>query len=143
MAYQEACQRYEYPYCYETFKRKVEEMRKGKPVKRKRRRNKPYQRASYPGQKVQVDVKYVPAECVTSGIKYYVYVAVDECSRRSYHQMYEEHSTYSSAQFLEELMQKVPFPIRKIQTDNGTEFTNKQRTNNTTKKTLFEEKLKE
>ena len=40
-------------------------------------------------------------------------------------------------------MQKVPFPIRKIQTDNGTEFTNKQRTKNATKKTLFEEKLKE
>ena len=60
VAYQEACQRYEYPYCYETFKRKVEEMRKRKPVKRKRRKNKPYQRAAYPGQKVQVsrsDVK--------------------------------------------------------------------------------------
>lgn len=142
-AYQEASQKYEYPYCYETFKRKVEEMRREKPVKRKRRKNKPYKRAAYPGQKVQVDVKYVPAECVTSGAKYYVYVAVDECSRWSYHQMYEEHSTYSSAQFLEELMRKAPFPIRKIQTDNGTEFTNKQLTNDATKKTLFEEKLKE
>ena len=46
VAYQEACQRYEYPYCYETFKRKVEEMRREKPVKRKRRKNKPYKRAA-------------------------------------------------------------------------------------------------
>ena len=143
LAYQEACQRYGYPYCYETFKKKAEAMRKQKPAKRHRRKNKPYQRASYPGQKVQVDVKFVPGECVTSGEKYYVYVAVDECSRWSYHQMYAEHSTYSSAQFLEELVRRAPFQIRRIQTDNGTEFTNKQLTKNANKRTLFEEKLRE
>jgi len=37
--------------------------------------------------------------------------------------MYNEHSTHSSKQFLEELVKEAPFAIRMIQTDNGTEFT--------------------
>ena len=55
--------------------------------------------------------------------KYYEYIAVDECSRLAYRQMYEEHSTYSSYLFLKELVKATPFQIREIQTDNGTEFT--------------------
>ena len=35
--------------------------------KRSARKNQPYQRAEYPGQKVQIDVKYVPTRCVTNG----------------------------------------------------------------------------
>ena len=90
--------------------------------KRTARKNKPYTRAEYPGQKVQVDVKYVPSYCVTNGQKYYQYTAVDECTRWTYREMYEEHSTYSSAQFLANLVKKCPFSIREIQTDNGSEF---------------------
>ena len=46
--------------------------------KKAHRKNKPYQRAEYPGQKVQIDVKYVPSYCTVNGIKYYQYTAVDE-----------------------------------------------------------------
>lgn len=109
--------------------------------KRKERKNKPYKRAEYPGQKVQVDVKFVPTECVTNGRKYYQYTAVDECTRWTYRELYEEHSTYSSAQFLINLVKKCPFPIREIQTDNGTEFTNALLTKTTDTKSLFEELL--
>ena len=85
---------------------------------------KPYARTEYPGQKVQIDVKYVPSYCVLNGQKYYQYTAVDECTRWTYREMYDEHSTYSSACFLTNLVKNCPFPIREIQTDNGAEFTN-------------------
>ena len=109
--------------------------------KRTVRQNKPYIRAEYPGQKVQVDVKYVPSYCVTNGQKYYQYTAVDECTRWTYREMYDEHSTYSSAQFLMNLVMKSPFPIREIQTDNGTEFTNALLQKNCDHKSLFENLL--
>ena len=35
--------------------------------KRKGRKNKAYARAEFPGQKVQVDVKFVPSYCVADG----------------------------------------------------------------------------
>ena len=109
--------------------------------KRTARKNKPYARAEYPGQKVQVDVKFVPSYCVTNGRKYYQYTAIDECTRWTYREMYEEHSTYSSAQFLANLVKKCPFPIREIQTDNGTEFTNALLQKNCDHKSLFENML--
>jgi len=109
--------------------------------KRTARKNKPYARAEYPGQKVQVDVKFVPSYCVTNGRKYYQYTAVDECTRWTYREMYEEHSTYSSAQFLANLVKNCPFPIREIQTDNGTEFTNALVQKKCDHKSLFENML--
>jgi len=109
--------------------------------KRTARKNKPYARAEYPGQKVQVDVKFVPSYCVTNGHKYYQYTAIDECTRWTYREMYEEHSTYSSAQFLANLVKKCPFSIREIQTDNGTEFTNALLQKNCDHKSLFENML--
>lgn len=49
---------------------------------------------------------------------------MDECTRWTYRELYDEHSTYSSASFLANLVKNCPFPIREIQTDNGAEFTN-------------------
>ena len=77
--------------------------------KKKKRKLKPYRRADYPGQKIQIDVKYVPSYCVADGRKYYQYTAVDECSRWTYREMYDEHSTYSSKDFLLKLMERAPF----------------------------------
>jgi transposase-like protein len=104
------------------------------------RKPKPYQRAEYPGQKVQVDVKFVPSYCVVSGQKYYQYTAVDECTRWTFREMYDEHSTYSSTDFLKKLILNCPFPIREIQTDNGTEFT-RALISDGGKPSLFEEML--
>ena len=101
---------------------------------------KPYQRAEYPGQKLQVDVKFVPTYCVTNGMKYYQYTAVDECTRWTYREIYDEHSTYSSVEFLVELIKHCPFPIREIQTDNGAEFT-RALTSNDGGLSLFEKAL--
>lgn len=114
-----------------------------KPGKQQIRKNKPYQRADYPGQKIQMDVKFVPAYCVTNGDKYYQFTAKDECTRWTYREMYAEHSTYSAKCFLENLIRKAPFPIRMIQTDNGTEFTNALLVTKSKHKTMFEEALTE
>ena len=54
--------------------------------------------------------------------------------------MYDEHSTYSSTDFLKKLILNCPFPIREIQTDNGTEFT-RALISNDGKRSLFEEML--
>ena len=110
--------------------------------KKKYRKNKPYRRVEYPGQKVQIDVKYVPSYCISNGKKYYQYTAVDECTRWTYREMYDEHSTYSSLDFLIKLIKTAPFPIREIQTDNGTEWT-KALISKSGSKTLFEKQLEE
>lgn len=145
LAYQELVEKDGYTRSYGGFKRIAARLKSTKPdkKKKKRRKLKPYQRADYPGQKLQLDVKYVPGYCVTDGKKYYQYTAVDECTRWTYREMYEERSTYSSKQFLEKLIEKVPFPIREIQTDNGTEFTNRLIVTKSKHLTLFEKHLKE
>lgn len=48
---------------------------------------KPYEQMQYPGQRVQIDVKFVPACCLVgaaAGQKYYQYTAIDEYSRFRY-----------------------------------------------------------
>ncbi|MDA3135631.1 DDE-type integrase/transposase/recombinase, partial [Atlantibacter subterranea] len=78
-----------------------------------------------PGQRVQIDVKVVPTVCIVGdakGQKFYQYTAIDEYSRFRYLEAFEEHSSYSSAVFVEHLIKKFPFKIECVQTDNGQEF---------------------
>ena len=110
--------------------------------RRAKRKAKEYLRAEYPGQKIQVDVKYVPTECTADGKKYYQYTAVDECTRWTFRYMYDEHSTYSSTDFLKRLIKAFPAPIREIQTDNGSEFTKALQTNDPNDLSIFERTLK-
>jgi len=87
---------------------------------------KPYEQMTFPGQRIQVDVKFVPSVCLVNeakGQKFYQYTAIDEYSRWRFVEAFEEHSTYSSAIFLEHLIKAFPMPIECIQTDNGLEFT--------------------
>lgn len=107
------------------------------------RKPKPYERAAYPGQKIQIDVKFVPSYCVSNGEKYYQYTAIDECTRFCYREMYAEHSTYSSKDFLMKLLKAFPFPIREVQTDNGTEWTTALLVKAPESKTLFEQALED
>lgn len=96
--------------------------------KPKKRLSKPYQRMSFAGERVQMDVKYVPKECLTGalgGRKLYQYSAIDEYSRLEFKMIYEEKSAYSSVDFLKRLLRAFPFPVACIQTDNGSEFTNR------------------
>ena len=90
---------------------------------------------------MQIDVKFVPSYCVSNGQKYYQYTAVDECTRWTFREMYDEHSTYSSKDFLIKLIKAAPFQIREIQTDNGSEFTNANVDRMNPRLTSFEEIL--
>ena len=83
---------------------------------------KPYEQMLYPGQRIQIDVKFVPSDGLVGDAKgknFYQYTAIDECSRWCYVEAFEEHSTYSSSVFLEHLIMHFPMPIECVQTDNG------------------------
>lgn len=87
---------------------------------------KPYEQMLYPGQRVQIDVKHVPASCLVGdakGKRFYQYTAIDEFSRFRYLEAFEECSTYTSTVFLEHMLKAFPFSVECIQTDNGFEFT--------------------
>lgn len=103
---------------------------------------KPYEKMHYPGQRIQIDVKFVPASCIVGdaqGEKFYQYTAIDEYSRFRYIEAFKEHSSYSSTVFLENMLKAFPFPVECVQTDNGLEFTKRLHKENDL--TLFEEKL--
>ena len=89
---------------------------------------KPYEQMTYPGERVQFDVKVVPYRCCPNGQKLFQYTAIDEFTRLRYLAAYDEQSTYSSADFLKKayaFFKKQGFAIECAQTDNGREFTNR------------------
>ena len=83
-----------------------------------------------PGEKVQVDVKEVPYNCLKGaarrdGKHLYQWTAIDECTRIRFVYGFEEHTPENSVKFFKMLQKVFPFKIQTIQTDNGTEFTYK------------------
>lgn len=108
---------------------------------------KPYEQMQYPGQRIQIDVKFVPSACLASqaeGQHFYQYTAIDEYSRWRFVEAFEEHSSYSSALFLEHLVKAFPCPIECIQTDNGQEFTKRFSSHGgSDKPTIFQIRLME
>ena len=107
---------------------------------------KPYEKMQYPGQRVQIDVKFVPEVCIVGqakGQKFYQYTAIDEYSRFRYLEAFEEHSTYSSAVFLEHMLERFPFKVECVQTDNGSKFTKRLGKSNNPTPTLFEARLEQ
>lgn len=93
-----------------------------------------YPTATHPGQKVQIDVKYVPTECLAAPFRFntlngshiYQYTAIDEYSRYRILGGYREHNSYSSGMFLAQVysgFKALGVRIECVQTDNGAEFT--------------------
>lgn len=81
----------------------------------------------YPGEKVQIDIKYVPNSCIrfpTYGKRYYQLTAIDEYTRKRVLKIVKEKSTYESANFLKTLEIEFGFKIKTVQVDNGYEFVN-------------------
>lgn len=108
---------------------------------------KPYKKADYPGQKVQIDVKYVPSSCLVgtavedakeNGGYYFQYTFIDEYSRFRYLEAFKEHSSFSSSEFIKHCSKRFPYAIECVQTDNGPEFTSRLNSQYSHKKTLFE-----
>lgn len=95
-----------------------------------RKRNDTYEAPKYlPGEKVQVDVKYVKlADKMAEKLKQkhrwvYQYTALDVATGIKCKMIYETHDGRSSVDFLGKIRLFYPFPIKVIQTDNGFEFT--------------------
>ena len=86
------------------------------PRKKKEYEPKPYQQMTHPGERIQIDVKYVPRKCMSKelkelGEKYYQYTAIDEYTRQRVLWASKEHNTYESARFLEVVIKKFKYKI--------------------------------
>ena len=103
---------------------------------------KPYQQMTYPGQRIQVDVKVVPRHCIADPeLRLFQYTAIDEFTRLRFLAAYPEQSTYSSADFLKRLFKwyaRRGIRVECVQTDNGFEFTNRFSNSKRDIPTLFE-----
>lgn len=74
------------------------------------------------GELVEIDVKFVPGR--VAGKRYFQYTAIDVASRWRHLEAYDEQTNNHSVEFLKEVMQRFPYRIRAIKTDNGSVFTN-------------------
>lgn len=95
-----------------------------KPSKKRKNKLKAHRRRyelDVPGERMQLDVKYVPE--FVGGIRVYNYVIIDECTRWRYARGYYDLKPQSTVDFLKRVKALCPFPIQCIQTDNGFEFT--------------------
>lgn len=103
---------------------------------------KPYEQMTYPGQRVQVDVKVVPRRCIADPeLRLFQYTAIDEFTRLRFLAAYPEQSAYSSADFLKKLVMwyaRRGIRVECVQTDNGFEFTNRFSNSKRDILTLFE-----
>ena len=68
-----------------------------------------------PGDRVQMDTMKVSA-----GV--YQYTAIDDCSRWRVLGVYPRRSAKYTMEFLERVIEEMPFAIQRVQTDRGTEF---------------------
>lgn len=74
-----------------------------------------------PGHRVQVDVKFV-APLKGSRKKHYQFTAIDDCTRLRVLRIYDRCNQTTAIQFVDYVLEKLPFGVEVIQTDNGAEF---------------------
>lgn len=106
---------------------------------------KPYETPIHIGDKMQLDVKYVPYDCRTKNVpfdmKYYQYTIIDECTRERFIYAYKEQCADSTCDFVRRAILYFGYTPKMIQTDNGQEFTFIRETNKIHKFDLLCEKL--
>jgi transposase InsO family protein len=73
---------------------------------------------------VHIDVKYLP-QMPDEAAHQYLFVAIDRASRWVYVEILPEKTAANARDFLQRLVEKAPFDIEKILTDNGKEFTDR------------------
>jgi transposase InsO family protein len=86
-----------------------------KPAKKKFKR--------YPIGYFHIDI----AEVQTAEGKLYLFVAIDRTSKFAYVELHQKTSKMIAAQFLRNLIAAVPYAIHTVLTDNGIQFTNRER----------------
>ena len=85
------------------------------PARLKRRKHRKSYSRPIPGDRVQMDVcKIAPG--------LYHYAAIDDCSRYKVMGLYPRRTGVNTVRFLERVVEEMPFPIQRMQTDRGREF---------------------
>jgi len=74
-----------------------------------------------PGHQLQLDVKFI-APLKGSRRRHYQFTAIDDCTRLRVLRVYERLGQKTAIQFVDYVLQKLPFRVERIQTDNGSEF---------------------
>lgn len=97
----------------------IEQKRRRKPKSKHTRIVKIYR----PGAYTQIDVKHLTE--IQAGKRLYAYNFVDHASKWSYKQVFDSYGPFETKLFIQRAIDKAPFHIEKIQSDNGIEFTNK------------------
>src|SRR6267378_1392058 len=88
--------------------------------KRHDRRWKRYEK-QLPGNRLQVDVKFIEP-IGGARKKHYQYTAIDDCTRLRVLRVYPRNNQKTAIQFIDYVLEKLPFSVECIQTDNGAEF---------------------
>ena len=76
-----------------------------------------------PGHQIQVDVKFLKFEGKDGkSVKRYQYKAIDDATRVRALKIYDRHNQANAIDFINTIVEKFPFRIREVRTDNGHEF---------------------
>jgi len=76
-----------------------------------------------PGHHVQVDVKFLEFKDQKGRkLRRYQYTAIDDATRARALKVYERHNQANAIDFIDYVVDKFPFRIKVIRTDNGHEF---------------------
>ncbi len=68
-----------------------------------------------PGDRVQLDTCKIAPRC-------YQYTAIDDCTRYRVLAIFRRRTAASTLAFLERVLEEMPFPVQRVQTDRGREF---------------------
>lgn len=74
-----------------------------------------------PGDRVQVDVKFID-NLASLGKRYYQFTAIDDCTRFRVLRIYDHNTVANATDFINQVKTVLPFAIKQVQTDNGNEF---------------------
>ena len=74
-----------------------------------------------PGDRVQIDVKFLE-KVGSEGKRYYQFTAIDDCTRFRVLRIYGHNTVHNAQDFVDQLQKALPFAIKQVQTDNGSEF---------------------
>lgn len=90
---------------------KVSPLKKSRILRKRRHR---YERPIR-GERIQMDTRKI-----APGL--YQYTAIDDCTGNGCLALFDRRTVANSLLFLEQIIEEMPFPIQRIQTDRGLEF---------------------
>ena len=116
---------------YSTALRRLKRLDGHEPYKRNRKEkhDKKCHTPENPGDKWQIDVKYVPSECKAPGLegRFYQYTYLDEATRKRLLHYASEHSMHETVEGLKKAIAFFGYKPKEMQTDNGFEFSDRAR----------------